>query len=245
MSLTDTAAIAVAARHERKYSLEGLPDREVLVFKSMVRLLGHRTLYEWVYSPLSGELRVVADGLPAISVQSPFVQQVLTLGAGSIQRQSYLRLPLHANELEAELNRLGALIAPIKKADANLAPTSIKTTTMRMLRWPPAIVLTTTTNMRLATLMAGKPLTLHELQQRSGVSLAMCAAFFDALNRLDLLVPAAVTSLSATATPLNMPAATELHARTIKSPVQPGLLSRIRMRLGLGSTGEPSHASRA
>lgn len=247
MSPTDTAVIAVAAKHERRYSLEGLPDREVLVFKSMVRLLGHRMLYEWVYSPLSAELRVVADGLPAISVQSPFVQQVLTLGTGSIQRQSYLRLPLHANELEAELNRLGALIAPVKKAAANPVLKSVETAAMRMLRWPPATLLTTTTNMRLATLMAGKPLTLHELQQRSGVSLALCTAFFDALKQLDLLVQAAAASLPAmTAAPNGLPAAaSESHAQAMKSPVQPGLLTRIRMRLGLGSTGAPSQASRA
>ena len=244
MSPTDTAAIAAAARHERSYSLEGLPDREVLVFKSMVRLLGHRTHCQWVYSPFSTELRVMADGLPtASSTQSPLVQQVLTLGAGNVQRQSYLRLPLHANELEDELNRLGVLIAPVMKASTTLTFEFDEATPMRMLRWPPAGLLTTTTHMRLATLMAGKPSTLRELQQRSGENLAACTAFFNGLRRLDLLVPA--TAALPPALAHMQPAALKMLPQIMKSPPQPGLLMRIRMRLGLGTTGTSSQARRA
>ena len=243
MSPTDTAAMAAAARHQRSYSLEGLPDREVLVFKSMVRLLGHRTDCQWVYSPHSTELRVVADGSRASSTQSPLVQQVLTLGAGNVQRQSYLRLPLHANELEAELNRLGALIAPVTKASRTLTFESTEATPMRMLRWPPTSLLMTTTQMRLATLMAGKPSTLRELQQRSGENLAACTAFFNGLRRLDLLVPA--TAALPPALAHMQPAALKMLPQIMKSPPQPGLLMRIRMRLGLGTTGTSSQARRA
>lgn len=241
MSPTDTAAMAAAARHQRSYSLEGLPDREVLVFKSMVRLLGHRTDCQWVYSPHSTELRVVADGSRASSTQSPLVQQVLTLGAGNIQRQSYLRLPLHANELEAELNRLGALIAPVTKASRTLTFESTEATPMRMLRWPPTSLLMTTTQMRLATLMAGKPLTLLELQQRSGVNMASCMAFFNGLRHLDLLVPA--TGLSLPTAAAMQAAASKMHPQIVTNPVQAGLFTRIRMRLGLSTTGASGQAS--
>ena len=242
MSPTDTAAIAAAARHERSYSLEGLPDREVLVFKSMVRLLGHRTHCQWVYSPFSTELRVMADGLPtASSTQSPLVQQVLTLGAGNVQRQSYLRLPLHANELEDELNRLGVLIAPVMKASTTLTFEFDEATPMRMLRWPPAGLLTTTTHMRLATLMAGKPLTLLELQQRSGVNMASCMAFFNGLRHLDLLVPA--TGLSLPTAAAMQAAASKMHPQIVTNPVQASLFTRIRMRLGLSTTGASGQAS--
>jgi hypothetical protein len=242
MSQLDAAANVTPARHERSYCLEGLPDREVLVFKSMVRLLGHRTACAWVYSPLSTELRVVADGLPATALHSALAQQVLTLGAGNVKRQSYLRLPLHANELEAELNRLGALIAPTNKtAAAALVADAAKP--MRMLRWPPATVLTTTTRVRLATLMAGKPLAVGELQQRSKENLAVCTAFFDDLRQLNLLIPA-----------VTLPAATTTHAestdqrdpqQTKKIPVQPSLFERIRMRLGLQNSNTASQTSRA
>ena len=243
MNLIDTAAVAAAAKQERTYSLEGLPDREVLVFKSMVRLLGHRTQCQWVYSAHSTELRVVAEGLRAPSMQSPVAQQVLTLGAGTLSRQSYLRLPLHANELEAELNRLGVLIAPSNKALTALQQEFSESTPMRMLRWPPASFLMTTTHMRFAALMASKPLTLHELQQRSGENMSACSAFFNGLRHLELLVPAARPS---SPTPADTQlAAPKLPPQLLKSPVQAGLLARIRMRLGLSASGASGQASRA
>ena len=221
----------------------GLPDREVLVFKSMVRLLGHQTHCQWVYLPHSTELRVVADGLPAASTQSPGVQQVLTLGTGNVQRPSYLRLPLHANELEAELNRLGALIAPAMKTSIISPAELMMATPMRMLRWPPATLLQTKTHMRLATLMASKPLTRQELQQRSGENMAVCEAFFAALEHLDLLVPAIKTVPPTLA--IMAPAASTPLPTPKKNPIQTGLLRRIRMRLGLGITRGPGEASSA
>jgi hypothetical protein len=232
MSQADAPAPATHPRQERSYSLDGLPDREVLVFKSMVRLLGHRTHFAWVYCPSSTELRVVAEGLATAALQAALTQQVLTLGAGNIKRQSYLRLPLHANELEAELNRLGALISPVNQTTAAVA-TAASTTPMRMLRWPPASLLTTSTRVRLATLMAGRPLTMAELAQRSKENLAVCTAFFDDLRQLNLLMPVATVSPSAMASTPPVAAAHQPHTHR---PVQPGLLDRIRMRLGLQMT---------
>lgn len=243
MSPAATPTAATHASRERSYSLSGLPDREVLVFKSMVRLLGHRTHCQWVYLAHSTELHVVAEGLPASLEQAPLAQQTLVLGAGNFQRQSYLRLPLHANELEAELNRLGALINP---ANTVAAPAPLETAEdgpMRMLRWPPATLLTSVSYIRLATLMASKPLTLRELHHRSGESMAMCMAFFNGLKQHELLVPATAASLPAAA---HMQQATpKVLLQTTKSPVQAGLLARIRMRLGLGSTGASAQTSRA
>ena len=178
----------------------------------------------------------MADGLPAPSTASPAVQQVLMLGVGNVQRQSYLRLPLHANELEAELNRLGTLIAPVKKVASTVPLETSEGVPMRMLRWPPATLLTTASHMRLATLMVGRPLALHELQHRSGESLAECIAFFNSLKHLDLLVPAATAS-SSTLARMEIEIS-KAPSQVMKSPTQPGLLMRIRMRLGLGNTRE-------
>lgn len=225
---------------QRSYSLEGLPDREVLVFKSMVRLLGHRTKYSWVYLPGSTELRVVGEGAAlSPALQTP-AQQLLTLGTGNTRRPSYLQVPLHANELQAELDRLGALISPpTRLAEAQAADTST-TTPMRMLRWPPATALTTASRVRLATLMAGKPMSLSELQQRSKESLAVCAAFFDDLKQLQLLAHSAVGAGAgaAGAAERKTTTATTNFIKTTTMPAQPGavkrgLLARIRLRLGL------------
>lgn len=241
MSPTDTNASAARARNERSYSLDGLAARDALVFKSLVRLLGHRTNDVWMYLPSSTELHVVADGLPVSASRSTFVQQVLTLGVGNVKRHAYLRLPLHANELETELNRLGALITPRQKTAASewVADDS---TPMRMLRWSPAAILMTTTRVRLATLMAGKPLTIAELQQRSKENLAICAAFFDDLRQLNLLIPAATVQPTAIAS--TQPVAATNQPQTNKKSVQPGLLERIRMRLGLQISSMSGQASR-
>ncbi len=245
-----------AARSERSFCLAGVHDREALVFKSMVRLLSHRTKHIWIYSPLSTELRVVAEGPPSAATHTVPAQQVLTLGTVHTRRTAYLQLPLHAHELEAELNRLGALILPAISTATLSADTQGESAPMRMLRWPPATVVNTATRMRLATLMAGKPLTILELQQRSKENLAVCTAFFDDLKRHHLLVPvpnaAGNTAIAATAAAQSIVRSTVAGAITgppsmpaqilpeKKSPVLPGLLGRIRMRLGI-SLGESSN----
>lgn len=244
----------VAAKNVRHFSVEGLLDREVLVFKSMVRLLGHRTNYAWVYSPVSTELRVVAEGWPLPGASPSIFQQVLVLGHTNAKQHGYLCMPLHACELEVELNRLGALIAPANRALGTCQSLPVNNTPMRMLRWPPACVLTTSMRIRMATVMAGKPLTLQELQRRSGENLAVCAAFFEDLQRLDLLVPAGTPAAGTEATVAQpvVDAANKAPGQTVseptvvkKIPIQPSLLNRIRMRLGLQASTPSSHASRA
>lgn len=237
-----TSTRPAPTRSKRSYSLEGLPARDALVFKSMMRLLRHRTNDAWVYVASSTELHVVADGLPVSALESSAAQQVLKLGAINIKRQSYLCLPLHAKELVAELNRLGALIASTGKSVAP-ALAAHAATPMRMLRWPPASLLTTTARVRLATLMASKPLTVVELQQRSKESLAVCSAFFKDLKQLNLLIPV-MTSLPATVTSPHGAAATH-QPQPDKRPIQRSLLERIRMRLSLQMTRASGQASRS
>ena len=239
---TTASTLGTLGKNQRSYSLEGLASREVLIFKSMVRLLSHRTQHVWTYLPHSTELRVVAEGL-AVAVDAPkYAQHVLTLGTANVKRHLYLQTPLHANELEAALNQVGAMISFTNPAVRALAAAPLGMTPMRMLRWPPASVLTTTTRVRLATVMSSKPFTLAELQQRSGQNLAVCASFFDELRQLDLLVsvvhsppPAMLTTSSEQ--PSNGPRAKPIS-------VQPSLLERIRLRLGLRIFNTSGQSSR-
>ena len=237
MSQTDASFTmlsgAVPEKNERSYSLQGLPDRDALVFKSMVRLLSHRTKYTWVYSPSSTELLVMAEGKPPPAGQPMVSQQLLTLGTASLKRPSYLQIPLHANDLEIELNRLGALIVPTSQSAREIEVEHSKMTAMRMTRWPPATVLTSSARVRMATLMVGKSLTIVELQQRSKEKLVVGMAFFDDLKKIHLLTP--VVAAPTAIVPVQPVASTDpMLAR--KSPVQSGLLGRIRVRLGLPIT---------
>lgn len=244
MNLADNPQASAAPKGVRKFSIEGLPAREELVFKSLVRLLSHRGRFEWVYSPSSSELRVVADG----SKPDPQgAQQTLTLGVHDVKRAGYLCMPLRATELEAELERLGALIRPARRlqsspeAPGNMTPpAAAPTEPMRMLRWPPGWMLGQPGRLQLATWMTGKPMTVYALAQKSGESLAVCTAFFDDLTQAGLLASAikVQTFQGADPTPQAKPAP-QPHV------AQLGLLSRIRMRLGLKAPDTGSRVSSA
>lgn len=230
-------------KNERSYSIEGLVNRDVLIFKSMLRLLSHRTAHVWLYVPYSTELRVVAEGVTVDVDPLKCAQQVLTLGTATVKRQLYLQMPLHANELETALNQVGAMITPVNHVVGFMPVAPVGTMPMRMLRWPPAALLTTTARVRLATLMAGKPLTLAELQKRSRENLAVCTSFFDDLKQANLLVPLASATLLPLV-PIKQVGLTD--ARLVKTnPVQPSLLERIRLRLGLQIFSASSQSSRS
>ena len=224
----------VTPKAVRSYCIAGLPAREELVFKSLVRLLSHRGRFEWLYSPTTSELRVVADGS---KLEPQNTQQVLTLGVRDIEQVAYLCMPLRAAELEAELERLGALISPARRLQAT--PDSVGSITvsalpqiepMRMVRWPPSSLLGQPGHMRLATLMTGRSMTVHVLAQKSGETLAVCTAFFDDLKKANLLVNA-INVQTIQAWEPNSNASPGLKPIQIAAP--PGLLARIRTRLGL------------
>ena len=248
MSLPIAPNDALAHRSPRKFSVSGLNSREELVLKSFIRLLDHRTQHAWQYAPLTAELCFVAEGakqsqLPTQQVQQ--IQQILMLGISSSNRPGYLQMPLRAHELEAELNRLGALIVPVSQAvQASLdAPStapdkSLELQPMRMLRWPPSAVLKAPGRLRLATLMTGQQMTVYSLQQSSGESLAECRAFFGDLRAANLLAAAPGAQLP--------PQAGAQVVKPASPPPQQNktsisLISRIRMRLGIQIGSRSNH----
>jgi hypothetical protein len=229
------------------YSVHGLPVREVLMLKSMVRLLIHRTPHHWVYSAQSSQLRVMAENIPAAqaAMHAHAAQHLLTLGTlttANHQRPGYLCLPLRASELERELNRLGVVINTTLQARQAAAmevelPGHIEP--VRMLRWPPTHLLQAPGRLKLATLMTGQSLTVEALQLRSGQPLVACKNFLDDLQSGHLLQtekPAFAATQPASALPVSRPAPT---------PITPDLFARIRLRFGLQNPGESTLARHA
>jgi hypothetical protein len=236
-------------REVLSFSVEGLSVREELLLKSFVRLLSHRTRHIWLYraqptdiqTDFKVDLRVVPDGIDALSI--PPAQHVLTLGTLHRQRDAYVCLPLHADELEAALNRQGKLIVSLRAAfkpspppDPMVAHPRFSTNVLspsheavRLVRWPPASLLGSAARMRLTTLMTGPPLTLAMLQQRSGLAAQVCAEFVDELRRAGYIH----------SPPATLPTARAPEKAGIAPKVQSGLLARIRSRLGLQAS---SHA---
>lgn len=233
----------VRERAVLSFSVEGLTAREELLFKSYVRLLDHRSVHGWLYSAqpmhlradFKVDLRVVTDGLDITLI--PQAQQLLTLGTIDRKRDAYLCLPLRANELEEAMNRQGALILSSRAAltpPGSTEPTGTSAhvyinlnETVRLLRWPPASLLGSPGRMRLATLMTGQPLTLAALQQRSGQPTQSCVEFVSDLKQAGCL--GSLPSTAPAQRPIAKPGAAPV--------VQPGLLARIRSRLGLQTGG--------
>lgn len=231
----------VLERSTLTFCVEGLPAREELLFKSFVRLLDHLTHQQWSYQPAAAnqriDLLVVADGVEPTRYheagQQP--QAALRLGSSGANGHGYLSWPLKPGALEVELNRLGGLSirqrgAPHVQALFTGAATGgqavIDTAkdSMRLLQWPPARLLAGVGRMRLATLLTGKAMRLDELVRRSALPVEICQAFVLDLQRANLL-----TSPSHAAQP------THPQPAVLQKVTQPGLLDRIRLRLGIKS----------
>jgi len=238
--MTGSSASTRDRRPLLSFSIEGLPARDELLFKSLVRLLDHRTHQHWAWQVEGADLRVVGDRAAALSAEaadSPL--PLLTVGDTPPPRGPFLRLPLHADALEAMLNRLGAMV--VHARDLGLAASAergARGEEYRLLRWPSVALLDSAVRMKLATLLASRPATLAALQQRSNASAQECADFIAALERAGFV---AASGGGAARAPESIWPDSQVHPAAEATPpareVQPGLLARIRSRLGLLSSG--------
>ena len=241
--MTGSSASTRDRRPLLSFSIEGLPARDELLFKSLVRLLDHRTHQHWAWQVEGADLRVVGDRAAALSAEaadSPVPPvPLLTVGDTPPPRGPFLRLPLHADALEAMLNRLGAMV--VHARDLGLAASAergARGEEYRLLRWPSVALLDSAVRMKLATLLASRPATLAALQQRSNASAQECAEFIAALERAGFV---AASGGGAARAPESIWPDSQVHPAAEATPpareVQPGLLARIRSRLGLLSSG--------
>ena len=252
------AAAPRARRPLLSFSVEGLPARDELLFKSLVRLLDHRTHQHWDWQVQDADLRVVGDKLSAPPEQDPSERPVplLTIGDTPPPHGPFLRLPLHADALEAMLNRLGAMLVHARELGLAAASRSrseqvARGEAYRLLRWPSSTLLDTSMRMKLATLLATRPATPQALQQRSGASARECAEFISMLERAGFVAssngaagfansraPESIWPDSHISTGGEAPhPAAAATATTARPNVEPGLLARIRSRLGLLASG--------
>lgn len=228
-------------RTKLSFSLEGMSSREEVLFKSFVRLLDHVTNQKWIYRPATADFRVdllvVAEWFPPTLYKHyhPVAQPVLSVGAGQ-ERAMHLSLPMQPNKLADELNRVGhqavqhlAASSNASFMSANEMPGSEGDELFRLKQWPPSKFLVGTGRMRLATLLSGRALSLHELQRRSALPLAVCRTFTTDLQNAQLLINTVQERIAGPHEILNLPSAAVAFAK-------PGLLDRIRASLGIKSS---------
>jgi len=256
--MSSPATLPRGRRPLLSFSVEGLPARDELLFKSLVRLLDHRTQQHWAWQVEGADLRVVGDRLPEPPAEADDRSApLLTIGENPPSRGPFLRLPLHADALETMLNRLGAMV--IHARELGLAASRDRAAERgeeyRLLRWPSLALLETTMRMKLATLLASRPASLQALQQRSGASAQECADFIAALEKAGFVTASSSnntsnsrsdgTGFAASRAPESIwpdsQASTGSDASHVpavaRDTVQPGLLARIRSRLGLLASG--------
>lgn len=235
----EKASTTPSTRAALTFALQGLPYREELLFKFLVRLLDHRTQHSWLHFPEEeggkADLVVVAEGEkpPVDGSGRDAAQHVLMVGSAGVGRDGFLCRPLLVDQLGAELNRAGTLIMYARqKAEVPPQPAATKSELpLRLSRWPSASLVGTRERMHLATLLASQPMTLTTLQQRSGLDAAVCALFVADLEKagyLSTLAPLAASPRETMARP-------SVDARDLAPAVRairPGLISRIRTRLG-------------
>ena len=253
-SLSDTRK---RQRTTLTFSVEGLAAREELLFKGYVRLLDHLTEHNWRYCEPSMAQRIdllVADERvqPTRCLQATSrPQPVLQLGTSkSASHAFFLSWPLKPYELENELNRLGRLLEGYSASVQVPSPqqfsfepvqTAPAQKLYRLRQWPKPSLLTEPGSMRLATLMTGRAMGLEELMYRSALSQAVCTRFVATMQAANMMVePSVATSPSPPWTPPTFatPASLAQHERqagppAVKAVAPPGLLARIRMRLGI------------
>ncbi|MES2283830.1 MAG: hypothetical protein V4542_20645 [Pseudomonadota bacterium] len=216
------------------FSLSGLTAHDETLFKSFVRLLAHRTLQQWTFTPEKADVHVVTQ--EALKSLLPG-QKALVVGHAHNGEKNFVGMPFHADALEHVLNDLGSSVASEKQAGTPGFAADMPPARFRLLRWPPSGMLSSTDRMRLATMMTGKWTSLVALHERSGVPLAVCSQFMADLQHAGLL-------LDFTQTPQATPTQGQqdtagARSVTVTAPrnVEPGLISRIRSRLGIFSSG--------
>lgn len=231
----------VIERSVLTFCIEGLQAREELLFKSFVRLLDNVTDQQWTYHPTAPnsnvDLLVLAEGVAPAIQRSPElpVQSVLRIASNGWNGHGMLAWPIRPAELEKELNRLGghAIRRRIAQNARGLLADAVGVKPvapdesyrlMRLQQWPPAQLLVGPGRIRLATLLTGKAMNLDELVHRSALPVLLCKAFIEDLQHANLL-----TSQAASPQPAVQP------SKVLQKVTQPGLLDRIRMRLGIKS----------
>lgn len=228
------------------YTTYELSPRDSLLFRTLLRLLKERLLHAWSYEPEQPHLLVQGDSPLSMDTERqerPAALTTLLVGVTPRGRTNYLCMPMRPEELLVVLNELGAQILRTLATMPVLPPAvpmpMQQTSTSKRIeadncrvqlkRWPSQNLLKPYSRTKLATLILSRPMTALDLSQRSGQSLHECISMMEQLQQENLLIVS--WNKAKDNTPLQ---STEMVLTAQPKPaVQPGLLARIRLRLGL------------
>jgi hypothetical protein len=219
------------APHRQKYNFYtlGLPPREKFLLKSLMRLLDHRTRYQWVYSATQTDVWVVVEGVtpPSAALLERPSYKLLVLGETTKQHAYSLPLPFNAQNIAQIFDAMGDALAPSAPPVVAARPQPAVIESFQLNRWPSAPMLRTPERVRMATMMLGTPLTLADLVKLSRVAQAVCEKF------LEDLMASGFVEVTRTKRQIDKPALQTTAPRVPSAPQteQLSLFARIRKRL--------------
>jgi hypothetical protein len=232
------------------YTVRRLLVRDELVFKSIVRILHGQTRHNWLYTPEIDANLVVIGPAPDVEPCPDSLLEgkvLLKLGASELSHQ-YSTVAMQVGDILAKLNLHGEKILAARgtpltaRAQPQLASDYEH---YALLRWPDwSIMQKDRLYMRIATVLAARPVGLHELANKADVDVQVCVEFLRLLNARNLIrsvapaaAPAATSAHVNGASSLNRSASTAASEPSFK---QPSLWGRIRSRLGIARESRAS-----
>lgn len=200
-----------------------LPAAEVVLIKTLIRLFAHDPQFRWRFAdtgPFDVVLTDAAGAAPAPPPQlARTVLKITRASAAGHDDSHSISRPIRAEQLQAWLEQQEPWLRTLPRPSA-AAPKRVmgESGGFKLRRWPSAALLNNDPQrIRLATLLARRPLGARELSRISQVPVAQCQAFVDTLSEAGLLEAAAA------AQPRPAP----------RTAFAQDLISGIRRRLGL------------
>lgn len=202
------------------FALRGLSEREATLFKSLLRLVHHRTRHLWIWRDACADLLVLHEELRNTAAQaSPVVLHIGHQLRHADPGCGYLAIPFRAAALQECLDMLGGLIEQRGPRDSDSDRITAAPWIIQLRRWPPQRLLAGPQQVRLAALIAGRPMSFASLCQHSELARETCSDFVRRLSEAGLLHP-----------PQSAASAAQQQAAHPSAP-DAGVLARMRGRL--------------
>lgn len=176
--------------------VHGLPTAEAGLVRALLTLLGTGDSgWRWTFVPAGRCDVLLADAASPAPDQARSERQaraLLLLGKDGRGTGETLQRPLRANELEAALRRIGALLGCDAAAAAVPAPQPAApaeaTVRYKLLQWPPAALLRgEPQRIRMATQLSRRFLSATELAQLTNQDVSRCLVLLQLLQGFNLL----------------------------------------------------------
>lgn len=229
------------------FTAEGLPARDELLLKSMIRLLNFKTKHDWQYKPEHANILIVKQANNAGEhdlLKNKLTRSCRTISLDTLQFDATIHgltgridtWRLNAVKVEEALNRLGddwcQQSHVVQSPPSSAANQADRAESYRLTRWPLASMLQNASRRRMAAVLVGSPVTLANVVEKTGVESGECADYIVELMQAGLLTTTlADTPMAVELADPIVSATTFLITSNTAAKRPPSIFARIRNRL--------------